>query len=127
MTALKMNSSLEQVCADAGVTLTRHELIRSLERLSGAGGYLDVTFNRSGGGVVGYHFHSVLERGLRATEQWPPDDAYLMLMAVLERRLEAATDEPTKGRIRSALDGVAGMGRELAVDVMAEVISKKMG
>jgi hypothetical protein len=119
--------NLEKVCADAGIKIARDQLIKSLVRLTDAG-YLNVTFNRGGGGVLSYWFRGVPTAGLRESNQWPSDaDAYQILLQVLEERAEAAPDEHTRGRFRATLNALGAMGRELFVDVMGEVISKKMG
>lgn len=119
------NLDLLMIVKDAGVDLTNDELIKSLERLDGI--YVDVAFNRGGGGILSYRLHEVLTPGRRATGQWPPDDAYIALVEILNERVHQASDEPTKGRLRAALDGLLGLGREVGVEVAAEWLSRRAG
>ena len=54
--------------------------------------------------------------------QWP-DDVYDALVAELESRIAGTEDPVEKGRLRALLGGVVGVGREMAVDVLAKVIA----
>ena len=66
------------------------------------------------------------ERGRREVGQWP-GDAYAALVAELEARIAATADDQEKGRLRSLLDGVVGVGRDVAVDVLSKVVRDAAG
>ena len=110
-----------ELCEATG--LTQEELRKSVLRLVD-GQYIDATPLRSGGGIVSCHIRGVLERGRRATGQWPPDDAYLSLLSLLTEHMEEAPDEVTRSKWRSAIEGVAGLGREVGVQLTAEWIKR---
>jgi len=112
-----------EVLERADLTLDQDEWIRAVMRLQG-GGYIVANVLRGGGGVMSCIVNGSLEPGRRATGQWPPDDAYLSLIQVINERIDAAPDEPTKGRLRGALDGVLGVGRDIGVDVTAEWLKR---
>jgi hypothetical protein len=112
-----------KVLERAGLSLDNDEWARAILRLQG-GGYIDANVNRGGGGVMSCIVAGACDPGRRVTGQWPPDDAYLSLIQVISERIEDAPDEPTKGRLRAALDGVLGVGRDIGVDVTAEWLKR---
>lgn len=103
----------------ANLDLQPDEWVHAVLRLQ-SGRYIEATVQRGGGGVMACVVTGALEAGRRVTGQWPPDDAYLSLIQVFNDRIEAAPDEPAKGRLRAALDGILGIGRDVGVEVAAE-------
>lgn len=70
------------------------------------------------------------ERGLRVVGSWPSEDPYEALLATLERRLAAATNEEDRSRLRRVRDGLASMAKDVGSNVLASVIveaSKGLG
>jgi hypothetical protein len=115
--ALKVTRKLD-------IELDADEVVRAVLRLSG-GDFIDATVHRSGGGEVGlWLINSVRERGRRVTGQWPPDDAYLSLLQVFQDHIDNAVDEPTKSKLRTALTGFVGVGRDIGVDLGAEWLKR---
>jgi hypothetical protein len=106
-----------------GLEMSKDEWIRSVLRLQG-GGYIEANVNRGGGGVMACIVMGATAAGRRVSGQWPPDDAYLSLVQVFNDRIEAAPDDATKSRLRTALDGILGVGRELGVDLAAEWLKR---
>ena len=58
-----------------------------------------------------------LESGRRATRQWPSDDAYAELLALLEVRIQAATGDD-RGRLERLRDALVGVGRDVVTGVL---------
>jgi hypothetical protein len=64
------------------------------------------------------------EKSLQLLGGWPADGAVALerFIGTLEARIDMATDEEEKSKLRSMLDAVKGVGQELAADVLAKVI-----
>lgn len=70
----------------------------------------------------------VTSHARRLVGQWPsPEVMAERIVTGLEERAENEPDEAKRGRLRRAVEGMTGAGREIAVDVMAEVVKKQMG
>ncbi len=65
------------------------------------------------------------ERGLQATGQWPAD-GYAALLAELDIRIHQEEDVDKRSRLERLRDGVVGVGRDVAADVVAAVIKGQM-
>lgn len=113
----------EKILERSEVDLDHGAFIKSIMRLSD-GNYIDATLYRGGGSVLSYQIRGVFERGRRVTGQWPPDDAYLSLLSLMSDRIESATDEPTRTKLRAALEGILGVGREIGTDLAAEWLKR---
>jgi hypothetical protein len=113
----------DRIIEQAGIEIDSDGYIRSLVRLAG-GSYLDVEISRYSGGGIACEVMGALERGRRVTGQWPPDDAYLSFISLLQERIDAAPDEPTRSRLRTALDAFLGVGRDIGVDLAAEWLKR---
>lgn len=72
----------------------------------------------------------VTERGLRQTNAWP-DDATIFtdrLIAVLTEAAEDDNEPPEKRSLyQKILQGIGGVGREAATEVMAKVMTQAAG
>jgi hypothetical protein len=113
-----------EVARRAGMQFDPEGYNRSLLRLAD-GAYIDLDVIRAAlGGTVYCTVRGALQRGRRVTGQWPPDDAYLSLLAIFQERIDEAPDEPTKGRLRAALDGFLGVGKDIGVDLAAEWLKR---
>lgn len=112
-----------EIAQRAGIQFDPEGFNRSLIRLAG-GDYINLDVMRAGGGAVYCAIMGVFQRGRRATGQWPPDDAYLSLLNLFQERIDDAPDEPTKGRLRAALDGFLGVGRDIGVELTAEWLKR---
>jgi hypothetical protein len=62
-------------------------------------------------------------KGRRVVGQWP-DDAYDALLAGLDARLSAARDTTERSRLERFRDAVLGLGREVAGEVIADVLRR---
>ena len=67
------------------------------------------------------------ERGRRAVGQWPSEDPFDGLIAVLEARLAEETNTERKGKLGALLDAVRGVGRDVAVAVLTDLVKQHMG
>lgn len=71
--------------------------------------------------------NGVTERGLRMVGAWPdPQQLADRLLAGLERAIEAEPDSEQRGRLQRAFETMRGVGREVLVQVAANVISGAM-
>jgi hypothetical protein len=68
----------------------------------------------------------LLERGLQAVEAWP-SDTYDGLLVQIRDELDRETDGARRGRLKALLDGLAGAGREIAVEFLAEWAKRSAG
>lgn len=69
--------------------------------------------------LMGLH---LTEDGSRAVGAYPPRDPYEALVAILERHVAEAPDEPTRSKWRKVLDTVTGLGRDVGSNVLANVL-----
>ena len=67
------------------------------------------------------------ERGRRAVGQWPSEDPFDGLVAVLEARLAEETNAERKGKLGALLDALRGVGRDVAVAVLTDLVKQHMG
>jgi hypothetical protein len=72
------------------------------------------------------------EKGLRETSGWPSEggggDQIEALIRVLDEYIESdETPEEEKGRLRRARDAFVGVGRDVAVRVLTEYVSRQAG
>lgn len=67
------------------------------------------------------------ERGLRAAEVWPPEDAYDGLVHTLDNMIDQADTPETKSRLVKVRDAVGGLGRDVGVNVVATFAATRMG
>lgn len=66
----------------------------------------------------------VTERGLRMVGAWPdPQQLAERLLAGLEHAIEAEPDSVQRGRLQRAFETMRGVGKEVLVQVAANVIS----
>jgi hypothetical protein len=98
---------------------------RSLRRLFDADyltGHDVTTFGSAEHELIGIR---LLEKGLRATGVWP-DDGYQAFLAELDAKIEvAAPDE--RSRLERLRDGVIGVGRDVATDLISAVLRGQAG
>jgi hypothetical protein len=91
-------------------------VVRRLETAN----YIGCYWQGGGGGSI-THVH---ERALRETGAWPgPGAAVDQLVAAMNRAAEDAPDDDRRSRFRQVADGLGGVARDLAVDVLAKVIA----
>lgn len=89
-------------------------LVLSRERIQGSSGILGAT--------------AATAAARRAVGQWPSGDSLAdRVLAELEERLDATTNEDERTRLVKARDALVGMGRDLLVDVTAAAITRQMG
>ena len=67
------------------------------------------------------------ERGRRAVGQWPSEDPFDGLVAVLEARLAEETNTERKGKLHALLDALRGVGRDVAVAVLTDLVKQHVG
>ena len=67
------------------------------------------------------------ERGRQAVGQWPSEDPFDGLVAVLEARLAEETNAERKGKLGALLDALRGVGRDVAVAVLTDLVKQHMG
>lgn len=69
----------------------------------------------------------VTERGLRMIGAWPdPQQLAERLLTGLERAIEAEPDEERRGRLHQAFEALRGVGKDVFVQVAANVITGAM-
>jgi hypothetical protein len=67
-------------------------------------------------------FFQVTEKGLQVTAGWPsgaPEATYTRLLELIDERLDEAVSEEERSRWQRLRDGVVGVGRDVAVDVLS--------
>ncbi len=69
----------------------------------------------------------LLERGARAVGKWPSDDPYEALLALLDARIESATDDDTRSRLRRFRDNVRDVGKGALGGVLGALIRDMAG
>lgn len=116
---------------DGGQVAERTDLdlgtaFRVLNRLERAG-YIQVSRRAAGGSPRSVTVESIEERGLRAVGVWPVAEVdYAQLLALIEElRREAPPDE--ESRWQRLAEGVAGAGRDVAVQFLAALAKQSGG
>jgi hypothetical protein len=61
------------------------------------------------------------ERGRRLLGLWP-QDGYAALLANLDARIESAEDPDERGRLERFRNGLLGMSRDVATDLISRVL-----
>lgn len=69
----------------------------------------------------------LLERGRRAVGVWPPDDAFAVMLDVVDERLSETTDEETRTRLQRFREDLYGMGKVAAGGLITEVLKRSAG
>lgn len=68
------------------------------------------------------------ERGARAVGQWPSDDPYKALLAVLDRRIyDEKTDPETKGKLSRLRESFVDVGQGVGTGVLSSLIRAAAG
>ena len=67
------------------------------------------------------------ERGRRVVGQWPSEDPFDGLIAVLEARLAEESNTERKGKLHALLDALRGVGRDVAVAVLTDLVKQHVG
>ena len=111
------------ILAKAQLAMPPDDLTRAVLRLAKAD-YIDLVPLHGGGQVLGWHITGATERARRASGQWPPDDAYLSLIQVIQDQIEKSPDEATMGKLRTTLDALLSVGRDVGVDLTAEFLKR---
>jgi DNA-binding transcriptional ArsR family regulator len=99
---------------------------RSLEALVDAG-YVTLVDCSS---MVGFDALDIrlMERGRRATGQWPSDDPFDALVQVIEARsVDSGTDELTRTKLRGLLDDLQDVGKATATAVLSAYLQRVVG
>lgn len=100
---------------------------RSLERLHDAG-YIDASITMAGGNLAaGFRVTGMSERGYRESGLWPSVELdFAQLVGIVEELAgEAPPDEQT--RWRRIAEGIAGAGRDVAVQFLAALARHEAG
>jgi DNA-binding Lrp family transcriptional regulator len=103
--------------------LQAQAVLTELKRLVGEG-FIGESVRESFGGVPGaadLYSPSLREKGARAVNAWPPDDAYDALVTVLDRRLAEETDEDRRGKLQKTRDVVLDVGKGVLTGVLADL------
>lgn len=69
----------------------------------------------------------LMERGRRATGQWPPENAAEALLALLEARLDQVDDAEERTRLQRALEGLKGLGGRALEQVTIAYLKQMAG
>src|SRR5688572_19150610 len=85
---------------------TRRDTWIGLQSLRDAG-YIGWSSHVGSGGLAILIAPQILERGRRELGQWPAD-SYSALVAILEARIEDASDPDERGRLERFRDGLVG-------------------
>ena len=123
-TADQRGTSLHDLASITGFGID--EVARSLENLTDAH-YIEAQFLRGADEIVAVHDVRLRERGMRATGVWPPDEAYQTFLDVIERMAEAEPNPERKSKLRKVGEAVAGLGSEVAGNVIAAVVTRVAG
>jgi hypothetical protein len=89
------------------------------------GDYLDRTAFEG----MGSRFCQITEKGLKITAGWPsgaPDAAYARLLALIDEHVEEAATDEERSKWKRLRDGVVGVGRDVAVDVLSALAQTGM-
>lgn len=115
----------DRLAESAGLTEpeARHALLALIED-----GYVSITqsVGGGGGGPIVAIWPRLRGKGRRAVGQWPAD-AYDALLTVLQERIDAEPDPAERSKLERLLSAVAGMGRDVLVDVLGATIKHAGG
>jgi hypothetical protein len=67
---------------------------------------------------------SLLEKGARAVNAWPPEDPYDALVTLLDRRLAEETNEERRGKLQKTRDVVLDVGKGVLTGVLADLAKR---
>lgn len=92
----------------------------SLRRLKGE--YVQVTVLLTGGNPNPYLISGVTPAARRAVGQWPSADVLAdRLVSALEAAAQKATDEVQRSKLKAVSDAMAGLGKEVLVQLITRV------
>ncbi len=77
------------------------------------------------GGDLGYWILSPVRlapAGARVLGLWPSSDPYEALVNLLERKIAEAPDEGTRSRFRKVRDRIAGLGKDVGTNPIANIL-----
>lgn len=106
-----VNAQLGRNSDDASTAAVLEELVRT--------GYLDETLG--GEQLPGPEWCRLTEKGLQVTAGWPSasgEVALARLLAIIDERIDDATDDEERSKWENFRDGVLGVGRDVMVGVM---------
>lgn len=105
--------------------IDRQRVMKALEALEED--FLDVGWDDRANLRVSGAVASCTSAARRATGQWPSAESLAeRAIAIVDERIENATDEGERSRWVKLRDGLAGAGRDLVVDVMGAVASRQI-
>ena len=77
-------------------------------------------------GLCGFIFFGVTERTLREVGLWPNyNEIYLGIVNALESKLKDSDSIEEKSKIKEVLNSMTGAGKEIIIQVIADVIARK--
>jgi endonuclease III-like uncharacterized protein len=104
--------------------LDQNAVDQSLRRLSDASYIL----GRGTGQAAVVAIVGVTEKGLRASGFWPSkDEAFERMLRTLEEEVEREPDPEKKSKRRAFLEGMRGLGREVAVEIISTAVKAGVG
>ena len=105
--------------------LTEHQVVAVPLALSP--GHLTTTVSRTlGGGLPFVAAMTLTERGRRAVGLWPAEGGVEALVYALERAAEQASTTEQRSRLETAARAVAGVGRDVMVEVLAAATTGRL-
>ncbi|GAA2027839.1 hypothetical protein GCM10009740_16890 [Terrabacter terrae] len=115
--------------SDSGIAartgIDRQHVMKALEALEED--FLDVGWDDRADLRVSGAVAACTSAARRATGQWPSAESLAeRAIAVVDERIENATDDAERSRWVKLRDGLAGAGRDLVVDVMGAVVSRQI-
>lgn len=121
-------SSQENVCAALGKPNGDPTTIRALELLNN-GGYIGGTTIENSPAPV---FIEATPKGLERASGWPAEsqdggEQIELLLRLLDERIDSAETAEEKSKLRRARDAFAGLGRDIAVGVLAAYVTQASG
>lgn len=112
------------IAEESGLPLD--DVVRGLLALN-SGRYLAIQSWSALSGTPSVVVEELTERGRRLVGLWPAETIAADMVEALERAADATSDDEQRGRIRSAARAFAGMSRDVAVDVLAAIVTKHSG
>jgi len=103
--------------------LQSQAVLTELNRLVSEGFVAERVEENFGGdpGAADLYNPSLREKGARAINAWPPDNAYDALVTVLNRELSEETNEVRRTKLQKIRDAVVDVGKEVITRVLTEV------
>jgi hypothetical protein len=115
-------SAIAEACG-----LTRDEVQQALRALQYDEPPLVTKMHVAGGGAGVVAIGAPTGHARRMVGAWPtPDNLADRIVAALNEAAENETDELKKGKLRRGAEAVAGVGKDVLTDVLAQVITKGM-